>query len=236
VDFPASVIAKVGGVSLKTLASVPPIILLVLLSVASAQQPTSQSDSSQPKSFNPVDRTGEDKWRSFFMFSAGGRDFTIRGDGFAQCTPGRARPLSFRLMLGREGQLERVYFLEHEGDLFLIYEATDQRYGWGYVERFDLRTMKRKWITPVSAFNIGPGLVEDNSLYLAAANLVARIDLGSGRYVWQHDELQKQYSLLVESFQLPAISNDKVSFYENGHRGRTVEIEKTTGKILNLAN
>jgi len=203
---------------------------------ASAQEPANQTGPSQQEAFVNVDRTGEDKWRSFFMFSAAGHDYTVRGDGFGQSTPGRARPQSFHLTLGREGRLERLYYLEHDNDLLLVYEATDQRYGWGYVERFDPRTMKRRWITPVSAFNIGPGLVEGNSLYLAAANLVARIDLGSGKYLWQHDEIQKQYELLVESFQLPSLSNDKVLFYENGHRGRTVEIEKSTGRILHVGN
>ena len=212
----------------------PSVFLLLLPVIVSAQEPPQLS--SQQRAFTSVERTGEDKWRSFFMFSAAGHDFAIRGDGFGQSTPGRARPTSFRLTLGREGQLERVYFLEYDSDLFLIYEATDQKFGWGYVERFDPRTMKRKWITPVGAFNIGPGVVEGNSLYLAAANLVARIDVSTGKYIWQHDEIQKQYELLVESFQLPAVSADSVLFYENGHRARTVEIEKATGRILHVGN
>ena len=210
------------------------VLVLILTSLASAQEPPQLSP--QQKAFTSVDRTGEDKWRSFFMFSAAGHDFTIRGDGFGQSTPGRARPTSFRLTIGRDGQLERVYFLEYDSDLFLIYEASDQKYGWGYIERFDPRTMKRKWITPVGAFNIGPGLVEGDSLYLAAANLVARIDVATGKYIWQHDEIQKQYELLVESFQLPTVSADKVLFYENGHRARTVEIEKISGRILHVGN
>jgi hypothetical protein len=221
---------------MKYLPSVFPILLFVLCQTTSAQQPAEQVDSSQQKSFTQVDRTGDDAWRSFFMFVASGHDYTIRGDGFGQSTPGRARPTSFHLTLGRQGRLERLYFLEHESDLILVYEATDQKYGWGYVERFDPGTMKRKWIAPVSAFNIGPGVVEGNYVYLAAANMVAKMDLATGKFVWQHDEFQTQYSLMVESFQTPTITANRVAFYENGHRGRTIEIEKTTGKILSLPN
>ena len=221
---------------MKSLVSVSPIVLLLFFATAAAQEPAYNPDRTDQKSFVPVERSGDDKWRSFFMFQATGHDYTIRGDGFGQSTPGRARPTSFRLTLGRGGRLERVYYFEYEGDLLLTYEATDDRYGWGYVERFDPRTMRRKWIAPVSAFNLGPGLVEDHSLYLAAANFVACIDLASGRYVWQHDEIQKQYDLLVESFQVPTVENGRVVFYENGHRGRTVQIDKSTGRILFVGN
>ena len=216
--------------------SVSPFILLFALLTASAQEPAIRSGQAGQRTFENVERSGDDKWRSFFMFQATGHDYTIRGDGFGQSTPGRARPTSFHLSLGRGGRLERVYFLEYEGDLLLAYEATDERYGWGYVERFDPRTMKRKWIAPVSAFNIGPGVVEGHSLYLAAANFVACIDLASGRYIWQHDEIQKQYDLLVESFQPPALENESVIFYENGHRGRTVQVDKSTGRIMHVGN
>jgi hypothetical protein len=220
----------------KYLISVASLILLQLISSASAQEPTSKPERTSPRSFENVERSGDDKWRTFFMFQAAGHDYTIRGDGFGQSTPGRARPTSFHLTIGRGGRLERVYFLEYEGDLLLTYEATDDRFGWGYVERFDPRTMKRKWIAPVSAYNLGPGLVEDHSLYLAAANFVACIDLASGRYTWQHDEIQKQYDLLVESFQPPSLENDRVIFFENGHRGRTVQVDKSTGRIMHVGN
>jgi hypothetical protein len=209
---------------------------MALAFVASAQQPSDQSSAaSEQKAFDRVEVSGEG-FRSFFMFSFEGFHYTIRSDGFAESDSGQHRRGNFNLRVGRNGYLVRVYFTEYEGDLLLIYEASDKQYGWGYVERLDQKTLKARWLKPISSLNIGPGLVEANYAYLSAADLLAKIDLRSGNYVWQQQGFQEKNGLSSEGFRLPSVSGERLIFQEELENGKTVEVDKTTGKILSVRN
>ena len=217
---------------------VAPLLLIFLTSLTFAYT-TQDPRPPEPKPpeqrvFSQATRPGSDK-HSLFLVAVSGGSYTIRYDGFVEA-PGQYWHRHFQLHLGRKGTLERVYFLEHEADLLLIYEVSDELSGWGYVERLDQKTVKRRWITPVSGYNFGPGLVEANDLYLSAANLIARIDLRSGAYVWQQKEFEKQSTASFEEFHVPSISGERVLFPEDGAKGRVVEVDKATGKILNVRN
>jgi hypothetical protein len=220
------------------------LVLLVVLAIAvsaqqpavSPQQPADQSTAaSEPRAFTNVEVSGEG-FRSFFVFSSDPFHYTIRSDGFAESDSGQRRRTNFNLRVGRNGYLVRVYFTEYEGDLVLIYEASDKQYGWGYVERLDQKTSKPRWLKAVSGFNIGPGLVEGSYAYLSAADLLAKIDLRSGSYVWQQQGFEKQYALSPGGFRSPYINRDRVIFEEDAENGKTVEADKATGKILNVRN
>ena len=47
----------------------------------------------------------------------------IRHDGMGEVTSLKGMRRVFNLKLGGKGRIERVHFLEHEGDLFLLYEV-----------------------------------------------------------------------------------------------------------------
>lgn len=209
-------------------------ILLVSLALLFAIQGTrTKNPLAQPSAqFTRVDRTGDDKWRSFFIFSTSDRRYTIRGDGLAESAFGATRPQNFHLSMGRSGHLDRVYFFEDEGDLLLIYEVSDQKYGWGYVERFDQKKLKPKWVAPVSGFNLGPALVEFPYVYFSAANLLAKIDLRTGGYVWKQENFQSPSATPFDGFQLPSISGDRVVFPEDAVQPRLIQLDKTTGRTI----
>lgn len=200
----------------------------------SAQQIPQSISPADSRAFSKVESLG-DGTRAFFMFGTSGPGYTIRADGFGERSGiGKGRPANFSLRVGRNGHIVRLYFFEHEGDLLLIYEAGDKQLGWGYVVRLDQKTLKTKWAVPVSDFNLAPGFVEDSSVYFSAANLLARIDLRTGAYVWHHEDVQKKYALSFDGFQLPSIMGDRVLFREDGDKGKTVEIDKVTGKVLSV--
>jgi hypothetical protein len=219
---------------LKILAS---IILMLLALVAPAQEPNHQSTPApEPRAFSKVESLG-DGTRTFFMFATNGPGYTIRADGFSeQSATGKGRPTNFSLRLGRNGHIVRFYFLEDKGDLLLIYEGSDEQYGWGYVVRLNQKTLKPIWAAPVSDFNLGPGLVEDKYLYFSAANLLAKIDLHSGAYIWQQEDVQRKYALSFDGFRLPSITGGQVLFHEDGANGKTIEVDKVAGKILSVRN
>jgi hypothetical protein len=211
------------------------ILITLLALVAFAQEPNRSSVALEPQAFTKVDSLG-DGTRAFFMFAAGsGPGYTVRADGFAeQSAAPKGRPANFGLRVGRNGHIVRFYFLEYEGDLLLIYEGSNQKLGWGYIVRLNQKTLKAKWTALVSDFNLGPGVVEGDYLYFSAANLLAKIDLRSGAYVWQQEDVQKQYSLSADGFQVPTIKGEQVFFQEDGGAEKTVEIDKITGKTRSV--
>jgi len=213
-------------------------LLLGLLLCAApivAQEPSSPV--SEERSFTPVERIGDPGYRSFFMFSTNGSGYTIRADGYAESGTGKGRSRNFNLPLGRSGHVVRFYFLEYENDLLLIYELNDQRLGWGYLVRLNQRTLKTKWAIPINGYNIGPALVEAaNEVYLSAANLLARLDLTTGKYIWQQEDPQKQFPLAFNGFRLPVLDGPRVLFAEDRPKGKTVELERLSGKILAVRN
>jgi hypothetical protein len=207
----------------------------LLLLAAPGQQPTQQSSvAAEPRAFTRVESLG-DGTRAFFMFATEARGYTIRADGFGeQSAAAKGRPANFSLKVGRGGLIVRFYFLEHEGDLLLIYEASDKTSGWGYVVRLNQKTLKPKWIAPVSGFNLGAGLVEGDDMYFSAADLLAKLDLHSGAYVWKQEDVQKKYGLTFDGFRQPSVHEEQVSFHEDGENGKTIEIDKVSGKVLRV--
>jgi outer membrane protein assembly factor BamB len=209
--------------------------LCVLVCVGVVRGQETSAPVSEERSFTTVERIGDPGYRSFFMFSTNGRGYTIRADGYAESGTGKGRSTNFTLPMGRSGHLVRVYFFEYENDLLLMYELSDQRLGWGYLVRLNEKTLKTKWAIPINGYNIGPALVEAaNEVYLSAANFLARLDLTTGRYVWQQEDPQKQYPLAFNGFRLPVLDGARVLFTEERPQGKTVELERVTGKIVAL--
>jgi uncharacterized protein YceK len=217
------------------------VLLTVLITMASGcgtfvKGQAANPEAANQRAFTAVAAQGLEKWRSFFVFSSSGYSYIIRADGHSQSTAGNDRPRNFQLKLGLNGHLERFYFLEHEADLLMVYEVSDARSAWAYAVRLDQKTLKSKWIKPMSALNIGPALVEAEYGYLTAANLLIKIDLRSGDSMWQQEDLDKQYALSSAGFRLPSISMDRVFFQEDVESGKTLEVDKKTGKILSVKN
>ncbi len=176
--------------------------------------------------FTNVERIGEATARHFFVFTSSARNYAIRHDGHSEGTTFAARRQNFELRMAGAARLERVYFAEYEGELLLEYEVTGSQGNWGYILRMDQKTMKYKWVTSVSADNLGPGLIDNHELYFSGSNLLAKLDLQNGSYVWQ-SELQKFFT-----FSVPTIKGDKVMFRNESDAERTVEVEKESGRLL----
>ena len=98
-----------------------------------------------PENFNIVERTGEPTW--FFVFETSKGKFWIRRDGMGEIV---RPPLRHFLYLKRPSKnfVERMYFLEHDGDVFIFYELQD---GSATLVRIDPMKHKVKWATPVTA-------------------------------------------------------------------------------------
>jgi hypothetical protein len=102
------------------------------------------------ETFTVAERIGHTP-RAFFRFSTSVAKYTIRFDGFVEVYVDNDMNLKrkrvFFLKMAGKGRLEEVYFLEHEGDLWLRYDVIG---GGSYLTRIEQRSRKQRWVTPLN--------------------------------------------------------------------------------------
>ena len=116
-----------------------------------------------PENFTLVERTGERTW--FFVFETSQGKFWIRRDGMGEISRSSLRHFLY-LRRPSKNFVERLYFLEHEGDVFIFYELQD---GTANLVRVDPIKHKLKWATPVTARGV-PAL-DGETLIIAATEI-----------------------------------------------------------------
>lgn len=211
-----------------------PLLLICLTIIPFAQTP---GDAAGQRAFSRVERIGEANARSFFVFSTAERSYAIRHDGFAEVRGARfVRPKYLSLKMGGPGRLERLYTADMAGDLVLIYEVVNGNGSLGYIARLDPEFRASRWVAPITFPNIGPGLIEDNYVYLTGQDFLAKLDIQSGKYVWQQTEFAKQYDSSFLGFGLPEINGGTVMFRERSSKERTIEVDKFTGNLIKIRN
>lgn len=104
------------------------------------------------EAFSLADRIGDPFGRgAFFRFSTSAGKYTIRHDGFVEVythnDANLLRKRVFFLKTVRKGRLERVYFLEHDGDLLLQYDVIGQG---SHFARIEQRRRTTRWFTALN--------------------------------------------------------------------------------------
>ena len=103
------------------------------------------------ESFDVANRVGEPTERCFYLFSTSVGHYAIRQDGMGEVTSAKGMRRVIRLQLGVKGHIERVYFLEHQGDLFLLYEVRGAASERAFLVRLEQKKRKFKWVTAIDA-------------------------------------------------------------------------------------
>src|SRR5215217_5005316 len=96
------------------------------------------------ETFALADRVGEPGERSFFLFSTSAGNYIVRHDGLGEFTSPKGMRRSFSLRV--KGRIEQIYFLEHEGDVFICYEVSDAT----FVVRMEQTKRKIRWSAQVT--------------------------------------------------------------------------------------
>ena len=96
------------------------------------------------EAFALADRVGEPGERSFFLFSTSAGNYVVRHDGMGEFGSPKGMRRVFRLNV--KGRIEQIYFLEHEGDVFILYEMNDA----ALLVRMEQTKRKIRWSAPVS--------------------------------------------------------------------------------------
>ena len=96
------------------------------------------------ETFALADRVGEPGERSFFLFSTSAGNYIVRQDGMGEFTSPKGMRRVFRLNV--KGRIDQIYFLEHEGDVFICYEVNETT----VVVRMEQTKRKIRWTAQVS--------------------------------------------------------------------------------------
>ena len=140
-----------------------------------------------------------------FEFSIGDIKYLVLSKGDGARTDSRGKSSNFALPLADGFYIERLDYLDTDGDPIIIYDVTNDDVAAGSVIRLDKKTLVQKWLANVPGFNIGEGVVKDHWLYLSTIGSVGKLDLDSGKYVGQYDGLYKKKPGIFNSFERPVI-------------------------------
>lgn len=112
------------------------------------------------EAFILADRVGEGNERSFFTLSTSVGGYVIRHDGMGEYTSPAGLRRVFVLKVGAKARIDRVYFIEHQRDLFLLYEVHDAKSQWAYLVRMEQTKRKARWITEVDGKDLEAPVIE----------------------------------------------------------------------------
>jgi hypothetical protein len=184
------------------------------------------------KNFAKVKPTGEYQ-DAVFKFSAMGRKYSITARGQVSSITINSQKRSSKLEVD-EGFIEKLSFMEYEGNLLLLIELDDHISGWGNIYSLNPKNSALNWKANIPGFNIGESLIEQKYAYITAIGFIAKINLNNGRYIWQNDNLYKR-SDSFNNFVQPQIEGQRVIFRGDGYLAETpksIVVDKISGKIL----
>ena len=146
-------------------------LVLCLLLVGAAFPPASvraQRAADEASPFVFAERFGEAsaKERTFFLFSTSVAKYILRHDGTGEATSRAGIRRSIYLKVGPGERIERVYSLEYEGDLLLLYQAGDS----GYLARLNQSSRKVRTVTIAADFT--PPTIKDHRLVFSNGAVV----------------------------------------------------------------
>ena len=116
--------------------------------------------SAPSEAFTLADRVGEGDERSFFMVSTAAGGYVIRHDGMGEFTSPAGLRRVFMLKVGAKARIDRVYFLEHQRDLFMLYEVHDAKSQWAYLVRMEQTKRKARWITEIDGVDLETPVIQ----------------------------------------------------------------------------
>jgi hypothetical protein len=178
-----------------------------------------------------------------FEFEADGFSYYIAANGNGRRTKGN-KTRRFNLRFNGPDFMEGLRFAVYEDDLLLACELSDGDAAGGLFVRLEQPSMRALWRRPVPTFNLGEPLREGRHLYLTALAFIARLDLRTGEYLWQHEDLYHDAELAragvspddFNSFETPELAGETVLFRAQPvyNRRKTLVVNKKTGKIIRI--
>lgn len=147
-------------------------LTLLMATVGSAYVP-------KPESFTLAERVGELNERAFFVWSTSAGSYIVRHDGMGEFTSPAGLRRVFYLKVGPKARMDQVFYLEHQGDLFLLYEVREQGF---YLVRMEQKKRKPRWLTPLGPISDEEPRIDGDVITIGKTIEVSKAD---GRIVRQ---------------------------------------------------
>jgi hypothetical protein len=123
-------------------------------------------------------------------------DFSITPDGKLSW----GQKLADIVHLKTEVYIEAAYLFMESDTLFVFYTETDHDGSTSRLEKIDLKIRKSIWQTEIYAFNLGIPYIIDNFAYVTTIGTIGKIDLVSGKYIFQFRDLYDNKKSSFNSF------------------------------------
>ena len=128
---------------------------------------------SNPELFTLAEMGGDPNARAFFHFSTSAGGYIIRHDGMGEFTSPAGLRRVFRVTVGPKRRLDQVFYLEHQGDLFLLYEVRGNGF---YLVRMEQKKRKQRWFTPLGDISDGEPRIEGELVRLGKTTEISKAD------------------------------------------------------------
>ncbi|HSL54964.1 MAG TPA: hypothetical protein VK868_11245 [Pyrinomonadaceae bacterium] len=126
------------------------------------------------ETFALADRVGEPGERSFFLFSTSAGNYVVRHDGMGEFTSPKGMRRVFHLRV--KGRIDQIYFIEHEGDVFILYEVNDA----ALLVRMEQTKRRIRWSASLAQMSVpqidGESVVVGDTLVRKVDGTVVRQD------------------------------------------------------------
>jgi hypothetical protein len=173
-----------------------------------------------------------------FEFEMNGFAYHVSANGNGRRTKGK-RVRGFNLRLDSGEAVANLLYSEFEGDLVLLLHTDIAGVGLGFVTRLEQPSMRGLWRQRIPAGDVGHPLRDGHSLYVTGMGFVGRLDLRTGDYDWQHDDLEVErgaWTTPLHTFDEPELDGGAVLFRERPvyNPRRTLVLDRKSGKVIRV--
>ncbi len=132
--------------------------------------------------------------------------------------------------------VEKV-FLHLSGDtLFIFYTETDHEGATSILEKINLKQRQRIWSADIQGFNMGLPYIINDIVYVTTTGVVGKLDLKSGKYLYQYFDLYDDKKYSFNSFDTIIFKDSLTIFLSNNMNGKRVDSlivnEKTGSRTI----
>jgi hypothetical protein len=132
--------------------------------------------------------------------------------------------------------IEKAYLFNVLDTLFIFYTETDNDGATSRLEKIDLKTRKSIWQTEIYGFNLGIPYIIDNFAYVTTIGNVGKINLGSGKYIFQFRDLYDNKKFSFNSFDSIIFKDSLAIFLSKNINSKSIDSvivnEKTNDRTV----
>lgn len=150
--------------------------------------------------------------------------------------PDESRQIQFKLP--ENIIIETVQFKPLNNKIVFTFQVTDGDSGSTLVSLYNESNHRFEWQTELFAFNTSPALIYNEAIYLGGIGIIAKLDLNTGKIIWQHIGLYERETQAYNAFVTPKVKDEFIIFREQkvpgaAYRGvRQIKVLDRTGKII----